>query len=200
MALSVLLTLGLGTIMGRFQNPWLQGILDTGIVTSIAVPNFYLALILMLIFSLKLDLLPISGYGTFSHYVLPVLTLSFTLFGYTTTILNDSVKNIRHQAFILTARSKGLSPVKIFRRHILRNAMVPVVPYIALQLGYMIGGVVIVESLFSWPGMGNYLVESIQTRDVPVIQACIAFIALAFSCANLLADLALWFIDPRIRF
>jgi len=200
MGLSLLLTIGLAAMMGRFQTPWLQAVLDTGIVTSIALPNFYLALILMLIFSLHLDLLPISGYGEPAHYVLPVMTLGFTLFGYTTTILNDSVKNIRHQAFILTARSKGLAPAAVFNRHILRNAMIPVVPYVALQLGYMLGGVVIVESIFSWPGVGNYLVQSIQTRDVPVIQACIAFIALAFSCANLLADLALWLIDPRIRF
>lgn len=200
LTLSILLTLLLGTIMGRFQQPWLQSLLETGIAASIALPNFYLALILMLIFSLRLDLLPISGYGQPIHYVLPVLTLALTLFGYTTTILNDSVKDIRSREFILTARGKGIGPGLILRRHILRNAMIPVVPYIALQLGYMMGGVVIVESIFSWPGLGNYLVESIQTKDVPVIQACITFVALAFSGAGLAADIVLWFMDPRVRF
>lgn len=200
MGLSVILTLLLGTMMGRFQQPWLHAVLDTCIVAGIALPNFYLALILMLFFSLWLDLLPISGYGQPVHYILPVLTLGLTLFGYTTTILNDSVKNIRRQEFLLTARSKGLEPGLILRRHILRNAMIPVVPYIALQLGYMMGGVVIVETIFSWPGLGGYLVESIQTKDVPVIQACIAFIAMAFSGANLAADLGLWLMDPRVRF
>lgn len=197
--LALILTLIFGTVMGLTRYPFIKGILDTGIVASIAVPNFYLALVLILIFSIYLDLLPISGYGGPSYFALPVITLALTLFGYTTTILNDAVANIRGQGFILTARSKGLSPLAIFRHHILRNAMVPVVPYVALQLGYALGGVVIVESVFAWPGIGTYLVTSIQTRDIPAIEACIAFIALSFSLANLLADLAVWWLDPRVR-
>jgi peptide/nickel transport system permease protein len=177
----------------------LKAILDTVIVSSIAVPNFYLALILVLVFSVWLNALPVSGYGGPAHFVLPVVTLALTLFGYTTTILNDAVANVREQGFVLTARGKGLGPLTIFRRHVLRNALVPVVPYVALQLGYVLGGVVVVETVFAWPGIGNYLLDSIQTRDVPAIEACIAFIALAFSSANLLADLAVLLLDPRAR-
>jgi peptide/nickel transport system permease protein len=197
--LAFIMTLVFGTLTALVPYPFIKRILDTGIVASIAVPNFYLALVLILIFCIYLDLLPISGYGGPAYFVLPVMTLALTLFGYTTTILNDAVTNIRGQGFILTARGKGLNPFSIFCDHILRNAMVPVVPYVALQLGYALGGVVIVESVFAWPGIGTYLVTSIQTRDIPAIQACIAFIALSFSLANLLADLAVWWLDPRVR-
>ena len=197
--LSFIMTLIFGTMMSLVRYPFIKRILDTGIVASIAVPNFYLALMLILIFSIYLDFLPISGYGGLAYFTLPVTTLALTLFGYTTTILNDAVTNIRGQEFILTARGKGLNPFSIFYRHILRNAMVPVVPYVALQLGYALGGVVIVESVFAWPGIGTYLVTSIQTRDMPAIQACITFIALSFSLANVLADLTVWWLDPRVR-
>jgi peptide/nickel transport system permease protein len=199
LGLSLILTVCCGALAALARAPWLKAMLDTIIVSSIAVPNFYLALILVLVFSVWLNALPVSGYGGPSHFVLPVVTLALTLFGYTTTILNDAVANIRRQGFVLTARGKGLGPLTIFRRHVLRNALVPVVPYLALQLGYLLGGVVVVESVFAWPGIGNYLMDSIQTRDMPAIQACIAFIALTFSSANLLADVALILLDPRAR-
>lgn len=197
--LSLSMTLIFGMMTGLARYSLIKRFLDFGIVGSIAIPNFYLALVLILIFSVHLDLLPISGYGGPTYFVLPVITLALTLFGYTTTILNDAVANIREQGFVLTARAKGLSPYLIFRHHILRNAMVPVAPYIALQLGYVLGGVVIIETVFAWPGIGNYLVESIQTKDIPAIEACITCIALFFSGANLLADLAVWLLDPRVR-
>lgn len=200
MAVSLVVTLVLGAVYNLVPAKPVRAAVDLTIVGSIAIPNFYLALLLVLFFSLRLDLLPVSGYGGLSHYILPVATLACTYFGYTTTILNDSAAQVREKEYILTARSKGLAPPLLFRRHMLRNALVPVVPYAALQLGYMLGGVVVVETVFSWPGVGKYLVDSLQAKDMPVIQACIAFIALAFSGANLLADLALWVIDPRVRF
>ncbi|MBF0202471.1 MAG: ABC transporter permease [Desulfamplus sp.] len=204
MVISLLMTMVfVGGMQGRgflfSRVPWMGKVLDMLIVASIAVPNFYLALLLILLFSVKLNLLPVSGYGGGAHFVLPVFTLAMTLFGYTTTILNDAVSNVRQQGFILTARGKGLTPAKIFRSHLLRNAMVPVIPYIALQMGYVLGGVVVVESVFAWPGLGSYLVSSIQTRDIPAIQACIAFMALAFSLSNLAADFCIWLLDPRVR-
>ncbi|MEJ2641293.1 MAG: ABC transporter permease [Desulfosarcinaceae bacterium] len=199
LGLSLVLTVIFGALTALARAPLLRAMLDTVIVSSIAVPNFYLALILVLVFGVWLNVLPVSGYGGPSHFVLPVVTLALTLFGYTTTILNDAVANVREQGFVLTARGKGLGPLTIFRRHVLRNALVPVVPYVALQLGYVLGGVVVVETVFAWPGIGNYLMDSIQTRDVPAIEACIAFIALAFSSANLLADLAVFLLDPRAR-
>jgi peptide/nickel transport system permease protein len=199
LALSLVLTVIFGALTALVRGRWLKAILDSVIVSSIAVPNFYLALILVLVFSVWLNALPVSGYGDSSHFVLPVVTLALTLFGTTTTILNNAVANVRAQGFVLTARGKGLDPLTIFRRHVLRNALVPVIPYVALQLGYVLGGVVVVETVFAWPGIGYYLLDSIQTRDTPAIQACIAFIALAFSSANLVADFAILLLDPRAR-
>mgnify|MGYP006293954355 CR=1 FL=1 len=200
MGCSLVLTLACSTAYALSGSRSLRAGIDGLIVTGIAVPNFYLALLLVLGFSLWLDALPVSGYGSAAHYVLPVATLTLTTFGYTTTILNDSVAAVRSREYILTARGKGLSPRVLFRRHVLRNAMVPVVPYIGLQLGYMLGGVVVVETVFSWPGLGKLLVDAIESRDTPVIQACVALLAVGFSLANLLADVALRVVDPRVRF
>ena len=200
LGLSLVFTLLAGLAYNLSNRNIIKGGVDFLIITGIAIPGFYLALILVLVFSLWLDMLPVSGYGGFEHYILPTITLALTIFGYTTTILNDSAADIRSRPFILTARSKGLSPGTLFRRHILRNAMVPVAPYAALQLGYMLGGVVVVETVFSWPGIGKYLVDAIESKDVPVIQACVAVIAILFSLANLAADLVLWMLDPRVRY
>jgi peptide/nickel transport system permease protein len=199
MGLSLMLTVACAAAAGLMKDPLVRKLVDMVVAASVAAPNFYLAIVLIIVFSVKLDVLPVSGYGSPAHFVLPVLTLGLTLFGYTTAILNDAVANVRQQGFILNARAKGLPGPTVFRRHILRNAMVPVAPYVALQLGYVLGGVVVVESVFSWPGIGNYLVTSIQTRDLPAIQACVGFIALAFSLSNLLADGCIRLLDPRAR-
>ncbi len=200
LAVSLVLTFLVSTLYSLC--PWqpLRRLLDGVIIASIAMPNFYLGILSILVVSVYFDLLPVSGYGTSAHFILPVFTLSLTMFGYTATILNDSVADIRNRAYMVTARAKGLSPLALLRWHVLRNAVAPVVPYIALQLGYLLGGVVVVEALFSWPGIGNYLVNAIATKDLPVIQACIACIALTYALANLAADVLLCFIDPRVRF
>lgn len=199
MGLSLILTVACAAVAGLMKNPWIKKLIDMMVAASVAVPNFYLAIVLIIVFSVKLDILPVSGYGSPGCFVLPVFTLALTMFGYTTAILNDAIANVRQQEFILSARAKGLTRATVFRRHILRNALVPVAPYVALQLGYVLGGVVVVESVFSWPGIGNYLVTSIQTRDLPAIQACVGFIALAFSLSNLLADGCVKLLDPRAR-
>ncbi len=200
LALSLFLTLLVSTTYSLCSSKPVRRLLDGLIIAGIAIPNFYLGILGILVVSVYFNLLPVSGYGTPAHFVLPVCTLSLTMFGYTATILNDSVADIRSRAYMITARAKGLSPLALFRGHVLRNALAPVVPYIALQLGYLLGGVVVVETLFSWPGIGNYLVNAIVTKDLPVIQACIACIALAYALANLAADLLLCLIDPRVRF
>ena len=200
LTLSLMLTVLISAIYNLSSWPLLHRLLDCTIITSIAVPNFYLGIVCILVLSVYCDLLPVSGYGSPAHYILPVITLALTLFGYTATILNDSVKDTRSQAYLVTAKAKGLSSMTIFRNHVLRNAAAPVIPYIALQLGYLLGGVVVIETLFSWPGIGKYLIDAIAAKDVPVIQACIAAIAFGFSLANLAADLVIWLADPRVRF
>lgn len=200
LGLSLIMTIMVSTIYNLSTWPLVHRFLECAIITSIAVPNFYLGILCILLFSIHFDLLPVSGYGTPAHYVLPVITLAATLFGYTTTLLNDSIKESSSRTYMLTAKAKGLSRMTIFRNHILRNAAAPVVPYVALQLGYLLGGVVVIETLFSWPGIGKYLIDAIGAKDIPVIQACIAAIACGFSLTNLAADLVIWMVDPRVRF
>lgn len=200
LVLSLGLTLLVAGVYNLSSRPLIRKMLDGIIIAAIAIPNFYLGILCILLFSVYLDLLPVSGVGGPSHHVLPVLTLALTMFGYTTTILNDSVADVRSRAFMLTALAKGLPPLVLFRNHILRNAMAPVIPYVTLQLGYLLGGVVVIETLFAWPGIGRYLVDAIGAKDLPVIQACIGIIALGYSMANLAGDMLLRLIDPRVRF
>lgn len=173
---------------------------DAASVASVSIPNFYLGLVLVLAFSLGLDLLPVSGAGSWRHYVLPTAVLALGQFGYFTTLLNASLRDAAGQLYVLTARAKGLPARDVFRRHVLRNAIVPVVPYVALQLGFLFGGVVVIERLFSLPGLGGYLVDSLDVRDVPAFLATIALVAAFVSVANLTGDILLFALDPRVRF
>ena len=200
MALSLLATLILSTMVRIFRSRALNTLVEGLILFSITVPNFYLALVLVLVFSVKLDWLPVSGYGGFSHHLLPLTVLAFGIFGFSTRLLNTSMDEVLSQEYILTARAKGLRKGQVFRRHMLRNAMIPVVPYISIQFAHLLGGVVIIETLFSFPGLGKYLVDSINNRDMPAIQGCVVFVALMFSLANIAGDLLLVRLDPRIRF
>jgi peptide/nickel transport system permease protein len=200
MALSLLATFGLSTMVRIFRSRAVNAFVEGLILFSITMPNFYLALVLVLVFSVKMDWLPVSGYGGFSHHLLPLSVLAFSIFGFSTRLLNTSIDEVLSQEFILTARAKGLRRIQVFRRHTLRNALIPVVPYISIQFAHLLGGVVIIETLFSFPGLGKYLVDSINTRDMPAIQGCVVFVALMFSLANIAGDLILARLDPRIRF
>ena len=200
MSLSLAATLILSSAVRLFRSRFIQGLVEGLILFSITMPNFYLALILVLVFSVKLDWLPVSGYGGLSHHILPLAVLAFSIFGFSTRLLITSMDEVLSEEFILTARAKGLRNKKIFRRHVLRNAMIPVVPYASIQFAHLLGGVVIIETLFSFPGIGKYLVDSINNRDMPAVQGCVVFVALMFSLANIAGDLILTWLDPRIRF
>ncbi len=173
---------------------------DAAAVASVSIPNFYLGLVLVLVFSLGLDLLPVSGAGSWRHYVLPAAVLALGQFGYFTALMNASLRDADGQLYVLTARAKGLPPHEVFRRHVLRNAIVPVVPYVALQVAFLFGGVVVIERLFSLPGLGGYLVDALDVRNAPALLAAIAVVAVFVSVANLTGDLLLYALDPRVRF
>jgi len=197
--LALMLAVGCCTLLQRRTAGALKQLVDAGVMASVAMPNFYLAILLIIVFSLKLDWLPVSGAGGWEHLVLPVLTLALTLFGFGTRVLHAAVTETYTQPFIVTARAKGLGPTALFARHVLRNAMVPALPYLSLQLAHTLGGVVVVETIFSLNGIGKYLVDSINNRDLPAMQACVVFAALMFSLCNLAADLLLVWLDPRVR-
>jgi peptide/nickel transport system permease protein len=198
--LSLLVAIPLGVISAARQNSKTDYSSMALATFFIAMPNFWLGLILILIFSLHLDLLPVAGYGELDHLILPAITLSAGMMAVTMRLTRSSVLEVLRLDYIRTARAKGMDEKRILYRHVLKNAMIPVITVAGLQLGYLLGGTVIVETIFAWPGIGKLLVDSIDARDIPIIQGCVVFIAIIFSSVNLLVDLSYRFLDPRIKY
>jgi peptide/nickel transport system permease protein len=198
--LSLLVAIPLGVISAARQNSKTD-YSSTALATFfIAMPNFWLGLILILIFSLHLDLLPVAGYGGLEHLILPAITLGAGMMAVTMRLTRSSVLEVLRLDYIRTAKAKGMDEKRILYRHVLKNAMIPVITVAGLQLGYLLGGTVIVETIFAWPGIGKLLVDSIDARDIAVIQGCVVFIAVIFSLVNLLTDISYRFLDPRIKY
>lgn len=176
---------------------------DTGAMTfsmlGVSIPNFWLGPILILVFSLWLGWFPVSGRSGFASVILPALTLSTGLIAVLSRMVRSSMLEVLGEDYMRTARAKGLSPQRIVMQHGLRNALLPVITLLGLQLGALLAGAVITETVFSWPGIGLLTIESIQSRDYPVVQACVLLISVTYVLVNLLTDLAYAWIDPRIR-
>jgi peptide/nickel transport system permease protein len=168
-------------------------------VGSIALPSFFLGVVLIILFALRLDWLPVSGFESWAHVVLPVAVLALGQFGFNAILLDDAMTEALAAPHIATARAKGLDERAILFRHALPNAILPLIPYLALQFAFLIGGVVIVERLFAIPGLGAYLTDALDSHDGPAFLGAIAVVALAVALANLVADLAITRLDPRIR-
>ena len=166
---------------------------------GLAIPGFLLAILLIILFSVQLKCLPISGSGGFRFLILPALTLAISLSAFLTRIIHTAVTGEFRQPYVLLAKAKGLSEFHIFSRHILKNAMIPVITIMGLQLGALLSGTIVIENVFSWPGIGTLLITAIHQRDLPMIQGVVFFIAALYLLLNLLVDLSYPFIDPRIR-
>ena len=166
---------------------------------GVSIPNFWLGPMLILLFSIGLGWLPVSGAEQPWSWVLPSLTLGTALAAILARMLRASLLEIYHEDFIKTAKAKGLSNASVYGKHALRNALLPVVTILGLQLGTLLGGAVITEVVFDWPGIGQLLVDSIQRRDYPVVQACILIISVAYITINGLTEMVYAWLDPRIR-
>lgn len=197
---SLLVAIPLGVISAARQNSKTDYSSMALATFFIAMPNFWLGLILILIFSLHLDLLPVAGYGGLDHLILPAITLGAGMMAVTMRLTRSSVLEVLRLDYVTTARAKGVDEKRILYRHVVKNAMIPVITIVGLQLGYLLGGTVIVETIFAWPGIGKLLIDSIDARDIPIIQGCVVFIAIIFSLVNLLVDLSYYFLDPRIKY
>ncbi|WP_269586423.1 ABC transporter permease [Roseibium sp. Sym1] len=200
MAIAVLL----GVPLGIYSSLHPRGPADR-IVTSIAVlgistPGFFLGLVLMFVFSLQLGLLPPTGRGSLAHLVLPAVTLGLPYVATFARLTRSTMLDVLSEDFIRTARAKGLSWRKVTYRHALRNAAIPIVTVLGLDFGRLLGGAVIVESVFAWPGMGRYMVEAILARDIYVVQGTILAFAAAVVIVNLIVDLIYGVLDPRITY
>jgi ABC-type dipeptide/oligopeptide/nickel transport system permease component len=199
-AITVILSVILGTLAAR----WVQSPADRaiGMVSLIgqAIPNFWLGIVLVILFARVLHWLPSFGRGSPAHLVLPVMTLSVQLIGVMTRLIRAGILETLGQDYVRTARSKGISERRVLVRHVYRNMLIPVVTVLGLQLGALLGGVVVIETVFAWPGLGRLIVTSINNRDYPVVQAAVTLAAVIFVVINLVVDLLYGYLDPRIRY
>lgn len=207
MIISVLIAIPLGVIAAVKRNTWADFTAMAIAILGLSLPNFWIGILLVLIFSIALKWLPSIGYvplsggiGTsLSHLILPAITLGASLAGTTTRLTRSTVLEELGKDYVRTARGKGLPEKVVLMGHALRNALIPTVTMIGLQLGFLIGGTVVVEVVFAWPGIGMLLVDSIFARDYPVVQGVILVIAVFVVVINILVDVVYTILDPRIR-
>ena len=166
---------------------------------GVSIPNFWMGPLLIMIFSLWLGWFPVSGKEGISSIILPAVTLGTAMAAILARMIRSTLLEVLHEDYIRTAIAKGLSQKQVILNHALRNALLPIITLIGLQLGTLLGGAVITEKIFSWPGLGQLTIDSIQNRDYPVVQACVLFISLSYVMVNVLTDIVYAAIDPRIR-
>jgi ABC-type dipeptide/oligopeptide/nickel transport system permease component len=200
MALAILIGVPLGFVAAMRPG----GIIDTAsmlvAVSGLAIAKFWLGLLLMYLFALKLGWFPTFGYGGWWYLVLPAVTLGVSPLALLARTTRAAVLEVVNADFVRTARSKGMSETRVVRWHVLRNVAVIVLTTLGLQFGSLMGQAVVVEKLFSWPGLGSLLVDSVFARDIPAVQGCILLIVLFFLVVNTLVDIACAAIDPRIKY
>lgn len=202
MGFAVLVGVPLGFFSALRQGTWLDTFSMIWAVSGVSVPQFWLGLLLMLLFSIKLSLLPTFGYGDgdLKHLILPALTLGVGYMALLARTTRAAVIEVLNTDYVTTARSKGISELLIQGKHVFRNTLILVLTTAGLQFGSLMGQTVVVEKLYSWPGLGSLMVDSIFQRDIPVTQGCSLVIIFVFLIVNLLVDLLYSLIDPRIRY
>ncbi len=200
MAVSLLIAFPLGILSAVRRNSWLDFFGRIFALLGISFPNFWLGIMLILIFAVRLNWVPPSGYGGIQYLILPAVTLGMILAGISTRLIRSSVLDVLAADYVRTARAKGLPSLQVITRHVVRNALLPVVTYIGLQFGTLLGGAVIVEQVFSWPGVGQLALGAVNQGDFPLVQASVLVLATILILVNLLVDMSYVFIDPRIRY
>ena len=199
MVVTILVAMPLGLIAAVNKGTWIdQGAMIFSLL-GVSIPNFWLGPMLILLFSIHFDLLPVNERGGLEHLILPALTLGTSLASILARITRSSVVETLQAEYIRTARSKGISELRILFRHALQNALIPIVTVIGLQVGVLLSGAIITEAIFDWPGLGNLLISAINSRNYPLVQGCVLFIAGSYVMVNLVIDLLYAYLDPRIR-
>jgi peptide/nickel transport system permease protein len=196
---ALLLSVPLGVVAALRPNSWLDRLTLTIAVIGQAMPTFWFALLMMFFFGVTLKVLPISGSDTWQHFVLPAIALGYYATPAIMRLTRSGMLEVLGSDYIRTARAKGLRPASVLFKHALRNALAPVVALAAVQLGFMLGGSVVIETVFALHGLGYLAWESIAHNDFPVVQAIVLLISLFYIVLTLLADLANAWLDPRVR-
>jgi peptide/nickel transport system permease protein len=200
MVVAVVVAVPLGVLGALYRGRWIDQLATTVSLLGVAMPNFWLGPVLAIVFAIYLGWLPVSGTGTWAHLVLPAATLGGALAAILARMTRATLVDELRELYVLAARARGIARGRVVVAHALRNSLIPVVTIIGLQLGAVLTGTIITETIFSWPGVGRLLIQAISFRDYPLVQGCILFIAVTYVTMNLLVDLVYGFLDPRIRY
>ncbi len=197
--LATILGIAMGVISALYRGKLADHVVTILALLGISVPVFWLGLLMMQLFSVQLGWLPAAGYGTWRHFVMPTIALSVFSIAFITRMTRSSLLETIQQDYVRTARAKGVVERLVLLLLSLRNALLPVTIVVGLRFGYMVGGAVITEEVFAWPGLGRLLILSVAQRDIPLVQGLLLVFATSFVIVNLLVDLLYAFLDPRIR-
>ena len=199
MLLAVLFSIPLGIIAALKRNSIVDYISSFLAVIGQSMPNYWLGFLLVYLLAIKLHLLPTSGGPGLRFVILPAFTIAFNLMALITRMTRSTMLEVMGEDYVRTARAKGLTEFMVVIGHALRNAILPIITIVGLQFGYILGGAVVIETIFAWPGLGLLTIQAIYNRDYPLVQAAVLFLTLSFVVINLLVDVSYQFIDPRIR-
>lgn len=197
--IALLMGIPMGMLSAIYHNHWIDHFSRIGGLLGMSMPGFWLGPMLIMIFAIHLDWFPVSERGGVDHLVLPALSLAFALAAILMRMTRASVLEVLREDFVTVAHAKGLRRMVIYFKHVLVNALMPIVTIVGLQLGALLTGTVITETIFDWPGIGTLLFQAIQQRDYPLVQGCVLIISLIYVGVNLLTDLTYGFINPRLR-
>ncbi|MBX8825304.1 MULTISPECIES: ABC transporter permease [Brucellaceae] len=199
MAVSIIISIPLGIKAAVSRGKWADQLIRILSLVGLSFPNFWLATMLVLLFAVGLQWLPPSGMSGFSSFIMPAVTMGIILTATNVRLVRTSMLETLQSQYIMVARAKGLSENKVLYKHALRNCAIPLITYFGLQFGGLLGGIVVVERVFNWPGMGTLAFDAVSGRDYPVLQASITVLSLMIIGVNLLVDIAYGLVDPRIR-
>ncbi|HEY8497260.1 MAG TPA: nickel ABC transporter permease [Limnochordales bacterium] len=200
MVIATALGVSTGVLSAVRPNSWVDALSMFIALVGVSMPVFWLGLMLMLLFSLHLGWFPTAGHGTWHHLVLPSITLGLSSAAIIARMTRSSMLEVLRQDYVRTARAKGVPERGVVLRHAFRNALIPVVTVMGLQFGNLLGGAVLTETVFAWPGIGRLMVGAITGRDYPVVQGAVLAVAVGFILVNLLVDVLYAYIDPTIRY
>ncbi len=199
LGVALALALPLGILAALKRHSFVDNLCTVIAVAGQAMPIFWLGIMLIIVFAVRLRVLPASGYGTWEHFLMPAFTLGAFLAPITMRLVRSGVIEVMNTEYITTARAKGVGEWLVVVKHAFRNACIPVVTVLGLQFGQLLGGAIVTETVFAWPGVATLTVESIRNQDFPVVQCAVVLLALVIVAVNFLVDMVVGLIDPRIR-
>lgn len=199
MGIALLMGVAAGTIAAVRRSSWVDATITVFSTVGISVPVFWVGILLMMIFASKFRWVPSSGWGSWKHLMLPSITIGLGVAASISRMARSSMAEVLRDDYVRTAEAKGLPRMKVLMKHALRNALIPIITVAGLEFGRLLGGAVITESVFAWPGLGRLMVDSVKFRDYPTVQACVLLFAASIAISTFVSDLLIMKVDPRLE-